>query len=138
MIEERHNLSPAQVTGMPPRSHRIPLDAPTMKTFISILCFAAFASISAADDQDTVLPGRKMSEHQVVDLACRQLPQVSEMRCEFKDGVWNVLEVQKGVWGVSSLTTNSDGKVFIPSTNATRLVLRVSDADGKVEPVNPP
>jgi len=109
-----------------------------MKTFPLILGLVAVASIGLADDQDTVLPGRTMSEHQVVDLASRQLSQVSEMRCEFKDGVWNVLAVQKGVWGVSSITTNSDGKVFVTSTNATRVVLRVRDADGKVEAVTPP
>ena len=109
-----------------------------MKTIALILCSVAVAILGWADDQDSVQSGRKLSEHQVVDLACRELPQVSALRCEFKDGVWNVLEVQKNVWGVSSLTTNSAGKVFITSTNATRLVLRIRDADGEVEPVNPP
>jgi hypothetical protein len=52
--------------------------------------------------------------------------------------VWEILEVQKGVWGVSSVTTNADGKVFVSSTNATRVVLRVLDADGKVEQVKTP
>jgi hypothetical protein len=109
-----------------------------MKTLTLILCFTTVALLGLADDQDTVLPGRKLSEHQVADLASRQLPQVSQLRTEFKDGVWNILEVQKGVWAVSSLTTNAAGRITVTSTNATRLVLRVRDADGKVEPVNPP
>jgi PBP1b-binding outer membrane lipoprotein LpoB len=90
------------------------------------------------DDKDTVLPGRHMSESQVADIGFRELPQNSGLRCEFKDGVWEILEVQKGVWGVSSTTTNADGKIVVASTNATRVVLRVRDADGKVEPVQTP
>jgi hypothetical protein len=79
-----------------------------------------------------------VSENQVVDIAYRELPQVSHLRFEFKDGVWDVSEAQPGVWGISSATTNADGKVFVPSTNATRVVLRVSDADGKVAQVKTP
>ena len=79
-----------------------------------------------------------MSEHQVVERALSQLPQSSGYRCEFKDGVWDILEVQTGVFGVSSRTTNADGKITVESTNATRVVLRVSDADGKVEQVKTP
>lgn len=90
------------------------------------------------DDKDAVLPGRHMSERQVMEVATRQLPQRSVYRCEFKDGVWEILEVQKDVWGVSSRTTNADGKLTIQSTNATRVVLRVRDADGKVEPIEIP
>ena len=89
-------------------------------------------------DTDTILPGRHLSESQVADIAFSQLPQGSAYRCEFKDGVWEVLEVQKNVWGVSSRTTNVEGKVVVASTNATRVVLRVRDADGKVEPVKMP
>jgi len=92
----------------------------------------------SADDKDTVLPGRHMSESQVADIAFRELPQGSHLQCEFKDGVWEILEVQPSVWGVSSVTTNADGKVFVSSTNATRVVLRVRDADGKVEQVKTP
>lgn len=91
-----------------------------------------------ADEKDIALFGRHMSESQVADIAFSQLPPGSGYRCEFKDGVWEVLEVQKNVWGVSSRTTNAEGKVVIASTNATRVVLRVRDADGKVEPVNTP
>ena len=87
------------------------------------------------DDKDAVLPGRHLSEHQVFEVASRQLPQSSGYRCEFKEGVWDILEVQKNVWGVSSRTTNADGKITIQSTNATRVVLRVSDADGKAEQI---
>jgi hypothetical protein len=87
---------------------------------------------------DTILPGRHMSEHQVMELAWSQLPQSSGYRCDFKDGEWEILEVQQGVWGVSSRTTNADGKITVESTNATRVVLRVRDADGKVEPVKSP
>ena len=79
-----------------------------------------------------------MSEHQVVEIASKELPQNSALKCEFRDGVWDILEVQKGVWGVSSVITNADGKVFITSTNATRVVLRVRDVDGKVEQVKTP
>jgi len=92
----------------------------------------------SADDRDTVLPGRHLSEHQVAEIASKALPQNSAIRCEFKDGVWDILEVQKDVWGISSVVTNADGKVFVTSTNATRLVLRVRDADGKVEQVKTP
>jgi len=96
------------------------------------------SSHTSVGDKDTVLPGRHMSESQVADIAFRELPRGSSFRCEFKDGVWEILEVQKGVWGVSSVTTNADGKVFVSSTNATRVVLRVLDADGKVEQVKTP
>ena len=43
-----------------------------------------------------------------------------------------------GVWGVASVTTNVEGRVFVNSTNATTLVLRVRDADGKVESLKTP
>jgi hypothetical protein len=76
-----------------------------------------------------------MSESRVADIASRELPKNSALKCEFKDGVWEIMEVQKGVWGVSSVTTNADGKVFVTSTNATRVVLRVRDVDGKVEQI---
>ena len=76
-----------------------------------------------------------MSEHQVVEVALSQLPQSSGYRCEFKHGVWEILEVQQGVFGVSARTTNADGKITVESTDATRVVLRVRDADGKVEQV---
>ena len=114
-----------------------------MKPFTLILCLAAVAAIGckkqqSADDKDTILPGRHMSEHQVVEIASGELRQSSPLKCEFKDGVWEILEVQPGVWGVSSVTTNADGKVFVSSTNATRVVLRVRDADGKVEQVKTP
>jgi hypothetical protein len=92
----------------------------------------------SADDKDTVLPGRHMSEKQVADIVFRELPSSSGFRCEFKDGVWEILEVQKDVWGVASVTTNTDGKISVRSTNATRLVLRVRDGDGKVEQVETP
>jgi hypothetical protein len=90
-----------------------------------------------ADDINVVLPGRHMSEHQVAELVSSQLPRSSgfDYRCEFKDGTWDILEVQPKVWGVASQTTNADGKIMIHSTNATRVVLRVRDADGKVEPI---
>jgi hypothetical protein len=89
-------------------------------------------------DTDTILPGRHMSEHQVIEVAMSQLPQSSGYRCDYKDGEWEILEVQQGVWGVSSRTTNADGKITVESTNATRVVLRVRDADGKVEPMKTP
>lgn len=92
----------------------------------------------SADDKNAVLPGRHMSEHQVADIATKELPTNSAFGCEFKDGVWEIVEVQKGVWGVASVTTNADGKVFVSTTNAKRMVLKVRDADGKVEQVKTP
>ncbi len=116
-----------------------------MKKYIALLIvgLCTFATIGCkkqqmADDKDVVLPGRHMSESQVADIAFRELTQGSHIQCQFKDGVWEVSEVQQGVWGVSSVTTNADGKVFVTSTNATRVVLRVRDADGKVEQVRTP
>ncbi len=114
-----------------------------IKLFTLILCFAAGAATGckkqqSVGDKDVVMPGRHMSEHQVADIAFRALPQSSGYRCEFKNGVWEILEVQQGIWGVSSRTTNADGKIFVTSTNATRVVLRVRDADGKVEQVKTP
>jgi hypothetical protein len=79
-----------------------------------------------------------MSEHQVADIVGGELPQTSGFSCEFKDGVWEIFEPIKGVGGVASITTNADGHVFIYSTNATRLVLRVRDVDGKIEQVKTP
>ena len=89
------------------------------------------------EQQETVLPGRHMSEHQVADIASKELPD-SGFQCQFNHGTWDILEFQKGVFGISSITTNADGRIFIRSTNATRLVLKVRDADGKVERVNTP
>ena len=114
-----------------------------MKTRILALGLAAIAVISckhqqATDNKNLALPERHLSEDQVVEIASSQLPRSSAFRCEFKDGVWEILEVQKGVWGVSSRTTNAEGKITIESTNATRVVLRVRDADGKVEQVKTP
>lgn len=117
-----------------------------MKPFTLILCLVTSAAFGCkvqpandtANDKDTVLPGRHFSEHQVADIADRELPQTSGFQCEFKDGVWEIREVQKGVWGVSSSTTNADGKISITSTNATLVVLRVKDADGTVEHVKAP
>jgi hypothetical protein len=111
-----------------------------MKSFTLMLCLASVIAIGckkqvAADEKDTVLPGRHLSERQVFEMALSQLPQSAGYRCEFKDGVWDILEVQPGVFGVSSRTTNADGKISVESTNATRVVLRVRDADGKVEQV---
>jgi len=92
----------------------------------------------SADEQDVVLPGRRMSEHQVAGLASKALPTNSAISCEFKDGVWVISEPQKDVWGVASATTNADGHVFIHSTNAMRVVFKVRDADGTVESVTTP
>jgi hypothetical protein len=117
-----------------------------MKRHIALLvvglCLVAGADFGCkkqqpSGEQDTVLPGRHMSEHQVADIASRELPQMA-FSCEFKDGVWEILEPQKGVWGVASATTNADGHVFIHSTNAMRLLLRVQDVDGKVEQIKTP
>jgi hypothetical protein len=115
-----------------------------LKSFTLILCLAALAGGGCkkqpqASDKETALPGRHMSEHQVVDIAMRELPKGWQgLGCEFKDGVWEISEIQKDVWGVSSAITNADGKVVISSTNATRVVLRIRDADGKVERVKTP
>ena len=92
----------------------------------------------AAQGGDSILPGRHLSETQVAEIVGRELPQMSGFRCEFHDGVWEILEVQPGVWGVSSRTTNAEGRITVASTNATRVVLRVRDADGKVDAVKTP
>ena len=84
------------------------------------------------------MPGRHLSEHQVVEMAFSQLPSSSGYRCQFKDGVWEILEVQPSVFGVSSRTTNADGKITVVSTNTTWVVLRVSDADGRIDQVKTP
>jgi hypothetical protein len=94
--------------------------------------------VKGDDEQGAALPGRRMSESLVADIALAELPRGSRLRCEFKAGVWEVLEVQPGVWGESSVITNAAGKVLISSTNATRVALRVRDADGMVERVPPP
>lgn len=114
-----------------------------MKRFLVVICIIAGAATyangqPAADNKDAVLPGRHLSEHQVADIAVRELPKTSGLQCNFQDGVWEISEAQKGVWGVASSTTNADGKITITSTNATRLVLRVKDADGTVEHVKTP
>lgn len=120
-----------------------------MKPFTLILCLVAIAApgckaqpvsdlTATANDQDKVLPGRHLSEHQVADIASRELLQSPGFQCQFQDGVWEIREAQKGVWGVSSATTNADGKITITSTNATRVVLLVKDADGTVEHIKTP
>lgn len=114
-----------------------------IKLFTLILCFAAGATAGcrkqqALGDKDVFLPGRHMSEHQVADIAFRELTPNLGFRCEFTNGVWDILEVQKGVYGIASVVTNADGKIFVTSTNASRVVLRVRDVDGKVEQVKTP
>src|SRR5215472_6498560 len=115
-----------------------------MRALTWALCLAATLATGCKKkngipaEKDAVLRGRHMSEHQVIDLALNQLPQGPAYACEFKDGVWEISEVQKNVWGVSSRTTTPEGKLVIASTNATRVVLRVRDADGKIEQVKGP
>ena len=93
---------------------------------------------SPVNNPQTVLPGRHLSESQVAGLVFKASPQTTNFTCAFKDGVWEILEPQKGVWGIASRTTNAEGKILVRSTNATRVILRVYDADGTVEPVTPP
>jgi hypothetical protein len=93
---------------------------------------------SSVNDPQAVLPGRHLSENQVAGLVFKELPQTTNFSCAFKDGMWEILEPQTGVWGVASRTTNAEGKIMVRSTNATRVILRVRDADGKVEPVANP
>lgn len=92
---------------------------------------------TSADDKQTVLSGRHMSESQVAEIAGRELSGVQDFSCQFKDGVWEVLEIQTGTW-ISSTTTNADGHIFVNSTRPAQLVLRVSDADGTIERVKTP
>jgi hypothetical protein len=106
-----------------------------MKSFTLTLCLAAIAAVgckkhAAASDMDTILPGRHMSEHQVIDIARRELPVGVPFRCEFTNSAWEILEIQK--------ETNANGKVIITPTSATRVVFRVRDIDGKVEQVEMP
>ena len=107
------------------------------------LTLAACAAVGCkkrppAAEQDTVLSGRHLSEHQVADIAFQALSNNAPFECRFKDGVWEIAEVQKDVSGISSIVTNADGRIFVTMTNASRVVLRVRDADGKVEPVKIP
>jgi hypothetical protein len=64
----------------------------------------------------------RMSQQQVIEVAWSQLQQNLRYRCNFKNGEWDILEVPIGV----------------DPTNATRVVLRVRDADGQTEPVQIP
>jgi hypothetical protein len=92
---------------------------------------------ASADDKQTVLPGRHMSESQVAEIAGRELSGVQNFSCQFMDGVWEILEVQTGTW-ISSSTTNADGHIVVHSTHPAQLLLRVSDADGKIERITKP
>ena len=91
----------------------------------------------SADEKETVLPGRHMSESQIAEIAGRELPGIQNFSCQFTNGVWEIMDVQTGTW-VSSTTTNADGHIFVRSTHPMQLVLRVSDADGKIEQVKTP
>jgi hypothetical protein len=91
----------------------------------------------AADDKTAVLPERHMSESQIAEIAGRELSGIQSFSCQFTNGVWDILEIQTGTW-VSSATTNADGHIFVNSTHPAQLVLRVSDADGKVERIKTP
>ena len=90
-----------------------------------------------ADDKQTVLPGRHMSESQIAEIAGRELSGVPNFLCQFTNGVWEILEFQTGTW-ISSTTTNADGHIVVHSTHPSQLVLRVSDADGKIERIKTP
>jgi|ERR1035437_1338800 hypothetical protein len=90
-----------------------------------------------ADDKKTVLPGRHMSESQVAEIAGRELSGIQKFSCQFTDGVWDILEFQTGTW-ISSTTTNADCQIVVHSTHPAQLVLRVSDADGKIERIKTP
>jgi hypothetical protein len=90
-----------------------------------------------ADDKQTILPGRHLSESQVAEIAGRELSGVQNYSCQFTDGVWQILEIQTGTW-ISSSTTNADGHIFVHSAHPEQLVLRVNDADGKIERIKTP
>jgi len=110
-------------------------------TFLSLALAGHSWYSQAADDKDTVLPGRHMSEQHAVDIAFEMLPHLPEdarIDCQFKDGDWEIMEIQKDVWGVSSQTTNANGRIVITDTNATRVLLKVHDADGQVEKIGDP
>lgn len=92
---------------------------------------------SSANDKESILPGRHMSESQVAEIAGRELSGIQNFSCQFTDGIWEISEVQTGTW-VSSTTTNADGHIFVRSTHPEQLILRVSDADGKIERIKTP
>ena len=141
MIEDSHTIGRAQIPGNVATFTRQPDGFSIMKTFTLVPCFTALASIVFADGQDAVQPGPMLSEYHVVDRDLIQMPRHadSNLQLEFKNGAWWVVEVRKGVQGVSSITTNSDGTVAVTYTNVTRLVpVRLPAAEGKVEPVNRP
>jgi hypothetical protein len=113
-------------------------DSPAVPNEQGVVTGIGFEKQQPADDKDMVLPVRHMSDRQVVDIARRELPLSLPLRSEFKVGVWEISEVQKDAWGVLSVATNAEGRIFITSTNATRLLLTVRDADGKAEQVKTP
>jgi len=106
-----------------------------MKSFTLTLCLAAVAAIGCkkqtpAYDYDSVFPGHHLSEHQALNIAAKELAVGGlPLRCEFTNGIWEILEIQK---------TNIDGKAMITPSSATRVVLRVRDVDGTVEQVKTP
>lgn len=81
----------------------------------------------SAEDKTTAQLKRRLSEQQVAGIVTRELPNVQHFSCEFKNGIWEIIEVQPHVWGVSAQTTNAAGNITIQSTNATRVILRVKD-----------
>ena len=92
---------------------------------------------TSADDKQTVLPGRHMSESQVAEIAGRELSGVQNFSCQFTDGVWEISEIKVGTW-ISSSTTNADGHILVHSTHPAQLVLRMSDTDGRIERIKTP
>ena len=109
-----------------------------MRLITLILCLAVAGVIGCKKKQPQyeVLPGRHLSESQVLDLAALPpSPDKTMYRVDFKDGTWEISLVQLSVWGTSSAKTNADGRVEITKTNSSQVVARIRDVDKKVEVV---
>ena len=88
-------------------------------SFIACLAVIGIIGCKKPDPAQTALPGRRMAEAQVLSLATTVLPpgaSSSQYDVSFKDGVWEV-----------SCESNHVVKV-----------VRIQDADGKIEQVDRP
>jgi len=89
-----------------------------LSSFLASLAIIAATSCKKEDSAQTALPGRRMSEAQVMSLATTVFPPgpgQSQYHVSFKEGIW---------------------EVSCESNHITKAV-RIQDADGKIEPVLP-
>jgi hypothetical protein len=100
------------------------------KQTISLLLACAVALVSTGctkkHSPDEILPGRHMSESQAIKLAKEALPLPTS---ETAKNVYR-LDFKNGSWEMSLLKTDANGQV---ETTGSQVVVRIQDADGKVE-----